>query len=183
MTQPATQNCDSILRFAEHNKINPDFFGTVTDTVFTTNYIEQTYKGHLKGQRFPQIRCFDKNKKIIMQWAICEGFLKKEKLFKTYPPKNPNNLDTLVTWKGTMDEIRNCYGERMTSEEIKKLEQADMVIVLYYVKYLGRLSESPAKIVGHYVRKHKKENIKVILVDVDVMNYWKTKVHINFNID
>ncbi|MCA9346148.1 hypothetical protein KC960_01530, partial [Candidatus Saccharibacteria bacterium] len=50
-----------------------------------------------EGFRFLQIRCYDKEGQLIMQWASCEGLLSDLQTLRSPIPKNYNGLDTTLS--------------------------------------------------------------------------------------
>lgn len=153
----------------------------LSDTVFI-QHTKELYKQHLKGQRYPQIRCFDNQGKILMQWATCEGYLEELELFKSYPPTNPNNLDTMVTLNLTLNEFRTFQGKKLESINTK-WNNYDMMFVVYYVKYFKGMSQDALRRVQKYISAHSDKKIVFVKVSCDVMDFWKTEVEMNVSVD
>jgi hypothetical protein len=72
--QPKIEDATSVRAYLKNVIHDTTFAFCLSDTMFI-EHSKQKYKTHLKGQKYPQIRCFDNQGRIVMQWATCEGFL------------------------------------------------------------------------------------------------------------
>lgn len=175
--QPKIEDATSVRAYLKNVIHDTTFAFCLSDTMFI-EHSKQKYKTHLKGQKYPQIRCFDNQGRIVMQWATCEGFLHDLDLFGSYPPKNPNNLDTQVTWTKTTNELSELSGSKVDASHWN-ISNYDLIFVVYFTQYFRYNGDAALKEISKYIVKYPHKKILFLKVDADAMNFWQAELNMN----
>lgn len=125
------------------------------------------------GFRPVQIRVYDHNGFPVMQWALCEGFLKELKTFDSVPPKNINGLNTTLKLQDDLSQYFTLSGK---PAKIIAQNGFDYYIIIYFAKYFPKWSKESFRQVKNYLNKHKELKIKVYKINVDVQKFWNVEI-------
>jgi hypothetical protein len=126
-----------------------------------------SYKnGWEKGFRPLQFKVFDSAGKLILQYASCEGNIKKLKILSSYPPMpirySPYLHDTTYTIIKEFSFIKNICND--TFDFYKN--HYDLHIVIYWAKWMGKPSVKLVRRITSYKKKFSDKKINIIFVNI-----------------
>jgi hypothetical protein len=121
------------------------------------------------GLRPVQVRAFDSNGEMFMQWAICEGFLDSMATLKSFPPVNegafdPNTLSQDLLQYTTSDG---------SIPDVSGLPAYDLCFVVYWTRALGEMSLQSIRSVTAYRDRYPDKRILLLMVSLDPEKEWK----------
>ena len=146
---------------------------TIDSLVFEKFRKERFKPNWANGFRPVQIRVYDHEGIPVMQWALCEGFLKDLRTFDSVPPKNINGLNTSLKLQ---DDLSQYF--TLTGKPAKIIAQKgfDYYIIVYFAKYFPKWSKESFRQVKNYLNKHKELKIKIYKINVDVQKFWNVDI-------
>jgi hypothetical protein len=178
--QPKIENKHTIHKFLK--SIHQDTLDTYAlDSNLFKAFSTQSFKpGWPPSFRPIQIRTYNSNGKIVMQWASCEGFLKDLKTFDSVPPKNINGIDTTLNLS---DDLKQYFTLDGRHAGIRPMEGYDYYFVVYFAKYFPRMSKESFRQITSYITKHPELKIKTYKINVDFNEFWGSDIDfpIEFN--
>lgn len=114
------------------------------------------------GFRPIQFKAFDKQGKMVSQYASCEGSWKKRKVFKEFPPRYKSVPDTTISYFKDIKMYKTYYGKNVNV----KFEDYDLNIVVYWATWLGKINKNLIKSIYHYKKQYPEKKISIIKVNV-----------------
>ena len=170
---PKVENKESIFKMLKSLHQDTNDVYTIDSLLFEKFRKEQFKPKWANGFRPVQIRVYDHEEFPIMQWALCEGFLKDLKTFDSVPPRNINGLNTSLRLQEDLSQYFTLNGE---PAKINAQKGFDYYIIVYFAKYFPKWSKESLRQVMNYVNKHKELKIKVYKINVDVQKFWGVQV-------
>ncbi len=170
---PKVEDKESIFKMLKslHQDTNDVF--TIDSLLFEKFRKERFKPGWADGFRPVQIRVYDRNGFPVMQWALCEGFLKDLRTFDSVPPKNINGLNTSLMLQDDLYQYFTLSGK---PAKIVAQEGFNYYIIVYFARYFPKWSKESFRQVTNYLNKHKELRIKVYKIDVDVQKFWNVDI-------
>jgi hypothetical protein len=172
--QPKIENKQSIQKFLL--KIHQDTTDTYAiDSNLYNILSKQAFKNGWKPSFRPiQIRAYNSEGIPIMQWSSCEGFLKDLKTFDSVPPKNRNGLDTSLNLQEDLIRYVTLDGK---PANVQAQKGYDYYFVIYFAKYIYKMSKESFRQVDKYKKKHPELKIKTYKVNVDFNEFWGVELN------
>ena len=174
LRMPKVEDKGSIYKMLSklHQDTN-DLF-TIDSMLFEKFRKEKFKPGWANGFRPVQIRVYDHLGLPVMQWALCEGFLKDLKTFDSVPPRNLNGLNRSLTLQEDLSQYFSLSGK---PADIIAPEGFDYYILVYFANYFPKWSKESFRQVDKYIGKHPELKIKVYRINVDVQKFWNVEVN------
>jgi hypothetical protein len=179
ISNPKIENKASIMKFLKKCKVDTNNLYCLDSTLFFKMRRMSFKPGWKEGFRPIQIRVYDKNGAPVMQWASCEGFLKKLKLFEEVPPKNVNELSEDLDLQSDLSQYYTLGGN---PAKLVAVPGYDYYIIVYFGVWISKSSKESFRVVYQYIKDHPELNILVYKIDVDCQEFWGVECKTNFDI-
>lgn len=114
------------------------------------------------GFRPIQFRAFDRQGKMVSQYASCEGSWKKRKVFMEFPPKYKTIADSTISFDKDIKMYKTYNGENLKIN----CGEYDLSIVVYWATWLGTIDRNLVKAVYKYQRQNPTKKINIIKVNI-----------------
>lgn len=142
-------------------------YGIDTSTIVTVNSID--FLNVLNGHSIPDAGIYDKNGKYIeyrQTDTSCNAglfdFISALNLKEKYNQPDRANLNT------ELNKCRDLKGNKLTNTE-----DADFYLLIYWTVWTGKLNKNHVKIWQDLAYKNKNCKVKVIMVNLDIQEYWE----------
>jgi hypothetical protein len=142
---------------------------TLDTTIFEKLRREPFKSGWKEGFRPLQIRMYDKNGDVVLQWASCEGYLKDLRTFDTVPPRNLNDLNKKLKLQDDLNQYFTLDGN---PAHIFAPPGYDYYILIYFAKWFYKPSKEAFLEVERYIQLHRDLKFKVYKIDTDFQKFW-----------
>lgn len=157
---PDVENNKSIIKKAMK-------YGLDTATIVTVN--NNDFLNVLNGQSIPDAGIYDKNGKYIeyrQTDTSCNAglfsFISALNLNDKYNQPDRADLNT---------ELNKCRD--LKGNKLNKIEDADFYLLIYWTVWTGKLNKNHVKIWQDLAKTNKNCKVKVILVNLDIQEYWE----------
>jgi hypothetical protein len=171
---PKIEDKTSILKMLVRFHQDTSDVYTIDSMLFGKFRKEKFKPNWANGFRPVQIRVYDHRGVPVMQWALCEGFLKDLKTFDTVPPRNINGLNSSLTLQ---EDLSQYFGLSGKPANIIAPKGFDYYILVYFAGYFPKWSRESFRQVDKYIRKHPELKMKVYKINVDVQKFWNVEVN------
>lgn len=149
------------IRYDRHYRIREDAF---------LKQQASPYKpGWKEGLRPVQVRAFDGTGVMVMQWAICEGFIDSMATLLSFPPANEGEFVPMLL----KDDLTQYIDSTGRSPVISSIPQSDLYFVVYWSRSLGEMSLGSVRPVIDYKTRYPDKRIMILLVSLDPEKGWK----------
>jgi hypothetical protein len=174
LRMPKVEDKASIFKMLKRLHQDTNDVYTIDSLLFEKFRKERFKPNWANGFRPVQIRVYSHNGYPVMQWALCEGFLKDLKTFDSVPPRNNHGLNTSLKLQDDLSQYFMLSGK---PANIIAQEGFDYYIIIYFAKYFPKWSKESFRQVMNYLNKHKELRIKVYKIDVDVQEFWNVEIN------
>jgi hypothetical protein len=172
--KPMVEDKQSVFKYLRSLKQDTDEVYTLDTNLFQKFRYESFKPNWAHGFRPAQIRMYDKSGAPVLQWTICEGFLKDLKTFDSLPPRNVNGLNNNLKLQ---DDLSQYYSLSGQPANIIAPDGYDYYILIYFAKYFPRLSKESFRKVDDYVEKYKNVKFMIYKINVDIQKFWGTEIN------
>lgn len=170
---PKVEDKESVFKMLKSLHQDTNDVYTIDSLLFEKFRKERFKPNWANGFRPVQIRVYDHEGIPVMQWALCEGFLKDLKTFDSVPPKNINGLNTSLKLQDDLAQYFTLSGK---PAKIIAQKGFDYYIIVYFAKYFPKWSKESFRQVKNYLNKHKELKIKIYKINVDVQKFWNVEI-------
>jgi hypothetical protein len=158
-----------LLAYLEKHAIQYDRLYRISETAFELQSASSYKPDWKEGLRPVQMRAFDSTGTMIMQWAICEGFLDSMNTLQSFPPVNMGPFLP----RSLADDLLQYADQSGNVPDTSDLPPHDLCLVVYWSRALGELSLGSVRPVMEYRQRYPEKRIIVLLVSMDPERGWK----------
>lgn len=165
VTDPKIENKESLVKFLNKKELD-------TSNIYCVSFEEFKPTLELSKNKIPDVLIFNKNGEYIPygeEWACnasAFNFIKElnnDTLFQT---------NDLITLDSLLTKFRDFDGNKLNSQDILEIKNADFICVAIWAKFTGKLNKTKVKEWEKQARENNNTKIKFIKLNVDLQEWW-----------
>lgn len=161
--------CDEILLKHQFDTANSYFISQqFVDSISIEKYALNQYKLKTNTSASPlQLRMYEQSGALVYGWAQCFGDLGHSHILDSIPFKHRPSLDGIINFDlqlaTDLELLDLSKSERQ--QMIKRLEQNEFVIVVFYAGWTGWFTKDAFKKLRRYVDSHPDRTIGLVFIN------------------
>lgn len=158
-----------LTEYLRKHDIRYDAHYRISEEAFVRQQSSPYKPGWKEGLRPVQVRAFDSTGNMVMQWAICEGFIDSMETLRRFPPVNEGAFVPAEL----QEDLKQYIDESGNVPSAASLPPSDLYFVVYWSRALGEMSLGSVRPVLRYKEQYPDKRIMILMVSLDPVKGWK----------